>query len=75
VRLAEWVREIGVDDPDVSPSHAWRDTSKRRAAGAGIEANIRDGLCGHSFRTVADMYEAPSVEDLAAAMEKFPGWG
>lgn len=56
-RLAAWVREIGVTDTNVSPNHAWRHTFKRRAARAGIEANIRDGMCGHSFRTVADMYE------------------
>jgi integrase len=73
-RLAAWVREVAVTDPDVSPNHAWRHTFKRRAARAGIEANIRDGMCGHSFRTVADMYEAPSVEDLAATMERFPRW-
>jgi hypothetical protein len=59
------VREIGVTDANVSPNHAWRHTFKRRAARAGIEANIRDGMCRYSFRTVADMFEAPSVEDLA----------
>lgn len=64
-RLAAWVRAAGITDTHVSPNHAWRHTFKRRAARAGIEANIRDGMCGHSFRTVADMYEAPSVEDLA----------
>ena len=74
-RLAAWVREeANVTDPDVSPNHAWRHTFKRRAARAGIEANIRDGMCGHSYRTVADMYEAPSVE-TAPRSPALQGWG
>ena len=71
-QLAEWVRQQGVDDPDVKPNHAWRHSFKQRAARAGIEAGIRDAICGHIPRTVADEYETPTLKDMAAAMKKFP---
>jgi len=29
-KLAEWVRSLGVTDPNISPVHAWRHTFKRR---------------------------------------------
>jgi integrase len=73
-RLAGWVRELGVTDPGIQPNHAWRHTFKRRAARAGIEPRIRDGICGHTPRTVAEVYELPTVEDMAVALPKFPRW-
>lgn len=72
VKLSEWVRELGVDDPGISPNHAWRHTFKRRAARAGVERRIRFAMCGHSSRDVGDGYDVPTVEDLAVEMEKFP---
>jgi transposase len=36
------------------------------------EAGMRDAICGHSPRTVADEYETPSLGDLAAVMKTFP---
>jgi integrase len=71
-KLAEWVRAVGVKDPDISPNHAWRHTFKRRAARAKIEAGIRDAICGHAPRTVADEYETPTLADMADAMSRFP---
>jgi integrase len=71
-RLGDWVREIGVTDKAVRPNHAWRHTFKRRATRAGIERGMRDAICGHSPRDVADEYETPTVADMAAALEKFP---
>jgi integrase len=72
-RLAEWVRkDIGITDKAISPIHAWRHTFKRRATRAKIDAGIRDALCGHRPRTVADLYETPTLEDMAEALKKFP---
>jgi integrase len=71
--LADWVRnEVEVKDTAIRPNHAWRHTFKRKAARAGIEAGIRDGICGHSPRAVADQYETPTVADMAVALKKFP---
>jgi integrase len=71
-KLAEWVRALGVTHPDISPNHAWRHTFKRRASRAGIERGIRDAICGHSPRDVADEYETPTLEDMARALTGFP---
>jgi integrase len=71
-RLAHWVRGLGITEKGLSPLHGWRHTFKRLAARAGIEPGMRDAICGHSPRTVADEYETPTLEDMAAAMKKFP---
>lgn len=71
-KLADWVRDLGVADPTISPNHAWRHTFKRRAARAKIEKRIRFGMCGHSSKDVGDDYETPTVEDLAVEMKRFP---
>jgi integrase len=71
-RLGDWVRKIGVTDKAVRPNHAWRHTFKRKATRAGIERGMRDAICGHSPRDVADEYETPTVADMAKALEKFP---
>ena len=35
-RVAAWVREIGVADPELQPNHAWRHTFKKLGDRAGI---------------------------------------
>jgi hypothetical protein len=59
--------------PGIRPNQAWRHSFKRRAARA-IEPRIRDGICGHAPRTVAEAYELPIVENMAVAIQKFPRW-
>ncbi|AWN41976.1 hypothetical protein DK389_17605 [Methylobacterium durans] len=71
-KLAEWVRKLGVDDPNISANHAWRHTFKRRAARAKIEKRIRFAFCGHSSSDVGDEYETPTVEDMAEELKRFP---
>lgn len=71
-KLAEWVRGLGVTDPNISPNHAWRHTFKRRAARAKIERRIRFAFCGHASDDVGDDYETPTVEDMAEELKAFP---
>jgi integrase len=71
-RLAEWVRKLGITDPDIQPNHAWRYTFKQRAARAGIEKVVRDTICGHATKAIADEYERPTLEDMARALKQFP---
>src|SRR5215467_10560965 len=70
-RLAKWVRSLGVDHPEVKPTHGWRHTFKSRAIQAGIDARVRDSIVGHAPRTVADAYEHPTVADMAEALKRF----
>jgi integrase len=71
-RLADWVRKLGVTDDELSPMHAWRHTFKARADRAGITERTSDYITGHAQRTVGAKYGAATVEDMAAALEKFP---
>ena len=68
-RLGEWVREIGVVDPELSPSHAWRHTFLSRARQAGIEPALRFGITGHCE---GEAYGQPEPEELAEALKRFP---
>jgi hypothetical protein len=40
--------------------------------GSTFKPRIRDAICGHSPRSVADEYEMPSLGDMAEALKKFP---
>ncbi len=71
-RIGEWVRELGITDDELSPTHAWRHTFKARADRAVISERMSDYITGHAHRTVGARYGAPTVEDMAAALKKFP---
>lgn len=71
-RLADWVRKLGVDDPHLQPNHAWRHTFKQIADRAGITERMSDYITGHAHKSVGATYGAPTLEDMAAAMKKFP---
>jgi integrase len=71
-RLGEWVRAIGVVDPELSPSHAWRHTFLSKARQAGIERALRFAITGHELGTEGDKYGQPEPEELAEALKKFP---
>ena len=66
------MREQGVTNPGISPNHAWRHLFKTIARSAGIEAKIRDAICGHAPRSTAESYEHATVEDMAEALEQLP---
>lgn len=52
--------------------HAWRHTFKARPDRAGTTEHTSDHITGHAPKAVATTYGAPTVEDMAAALEKFP---
>ena len=71
-RLADWVRHVGVSDPEVSPNHAWRHTFKQIADRAGISERMSDYITGHAPRNIGAAYGAPTLADMAEALKKFP---
>lgn len=71
-KLAEWIRELGVDDPEVQPNHGWRHTFKAIGDRCGITEKLLDAICGHAPATVGRGYGAPTVADKARALAKFP---
>jgi integrase len=70
--LAEWVREQGVTDPELSPTHAWRHTFKQIAERVGITEKVHDAITGHAPASEGRKYGQPTAEDLAEALKKFP---
>jgi hypothetical protein len=70
--LAEWVREIGVTDKEVSPTHAWRHTFKQIAERVGITEKTHDAITGHAPASEGRKYGQPTAEDMAKALKKFP---
>jgi integrase len=71
-RLADWVRGLGVTDRNISPNHAWRHTWKQIADRSGISERMSDYITGHAHKSVGAGYGAPTVEDMATALKKFP---
>jgi integrase len=72
--LAEWVREIGVDDPELRPNHAWRHTFKQIADRCGISERVSDAITGHAPLNVARSYGQPTLIDMAEALRRFPNY-
>lgn len=70
--LGTWVRELGIDDPEVSPNHSWRHTFKRIAEAVGIIEKVHDAITGHRPATEGRKYGQPTVLDMANALKKFP---
>jgi integrase len=71
-RLASFVRDLGVTDDELSPTHAWRHTFKMLAHRAGMTEKASDQITGHEQKTVARSYGMLTIPDLAAELAKFP---
>jgi integrase len=54
--LAEWIREIGVDDEHVSPNHGWRHRFRTEALRINMQHRIIDYIQGHAPRTEGEKY-------------------
>jgi integrase len=70
--IADWVRDLGVNDPEVQPNHAWRHTFKQICERCGITEKMSDVITGHAPASVARGYGAPTLADKAAALKLFP---
>jgi integrase len=71
-KLGEWVRDLGVKDREVSPTHGWRHTFKQIANRVGISDRDSDGITDHAPPSEGRKYGQPTVEDMAAALKKYP---
>jgi integrase len=71
-RLGQWVRSLGITDPELRPNHAWRHTFKARAERSGMSEKYSDAITGHAPPTAGRAYGKPIPEDLAEAVRKFP---
>jgi integrase len=70
--LAEWVRKLGVTDDEIHPNHAWRHTFARIARRHGMTTENLYAITGWSPKDIGGAYGAPTLEDKAEALKKFP---
>jgi integrase len=70
--LGTWVRSLGITDPEVGPTHGWRHSFKQIADRVGTSERVSDAITGHKPISTARSYGKPTVEDMAAALKKFP---
>jgi integrase len=70
--VGKWVRGLGVDDPELSPNHAWRHTFKALGFRCGITEKVLDAIVGHAPASVGRGYGEPTLADKAHELRKFP---
>jgi len=70
--LAAWIGDLGIKDEGLSPNHGWRHTFKQIADRHGISERTSDSITGHTHKSVGAAYGAPTLDDMAEAMKKFP---
>jgi integrase len=70
--VAIWVRSLGVNDPELSPNHAWRHTFKAVGFRCGIPEKVLDAIVGHAPASVGRGYGEPTLSDKARELRKFP---
>jgi integrase len=71
-RIALWVRELGVTDPNVQPNHGWRHRFKRVARSARMDHEARDNIQGHAARTEGDKYGGTTIQFRFEEICKLP---
>ena len=71
-RVATWVRSIGINDPELSPNHAWRHTFKAIGFRSGMSEKVLDAIVGHAPASVGRGYGEPTLADKTKELQKFP---
>lgn len=71
-RIAKWVRELGVDDPNILPNHAWRHRFKTVARKVKMDVGARDYMQGHVPATEGEAYGDFPPDVLLHEISKLP---
>lgn len=70
--LAKWVRNIGVDHPELSPTHSWRHLFKEIADCCQMSEKASDAITGHAPANIGRKYGGTPLDFLARELAKFP---
>ncbi|MDB5539676.1 MAG: integrase domain protein [Devosia sp.] len=70
--VGRWVRDLGIDDPRISPSHSWRHRLRTLARRHGLARDLVDAITGHERESVADQYGEYEISALARELAKLP---
>jgi hypothetical protein len=70
--IGRFVRQLGLTDTRLSPSHSWRHRIKTSGRKYGLAQDILDAITGHGARSVADSYGEFPVEALFREISNIP---
>jgi integrase len=70
--IGRFVRQLGLVDLRLSPSHSWRHRIKTLGRRHGLASDILDAITGHSRRSVGDSYGEFPAEALYREICKIP---
>ncbi|WP_322518289.1 DUF6538 domain-containing protein [Rhodopseudomonas palustris] len=70
--VGRFVRQLGLKDPRLSPSHSWRHRIKTSGRKFGLAQDILNAITGHGAKSVADSYGEFPVEALYREISKIP---
>lgn len=70
--IGRFVRQLGITDKRISPSHSWRHRIKTLGRKYGLARDILDAITGHSSGTDGDSYGEFPVEALYRELCKIP---
>lgn len=70
--IGRFVRQLGITDKRISPSHSWRHRIKTLGRRHGLAKDILDAITGHGSKSVADTYGEFPVEALYRELCKIP---
>jgi integrase len=70
--IGRFVRQLGLKDPRLSPSHSWRHRIKTSGRKYGLAQDILNAITGHSSKSVADSYGEFPVDALFREISKIP---
>jgi len=70
--IGRFVRQLGLVDTRLSPSHSWRHRIKTLGRRHGLAQDILDAITGHGSRSVGDSYGEFPVEALFRELSKIP---
>jgi integrase len=70
--IGRFVRELGLKDPRLSPSHSWRHRIKTLGRKHELASDLMNAITGHQPETVGDSYGHYPVDALARELRKIP---
>jgi integrase len=70
--IGRFVRDLGLKDPRLSPSHSWRHRIKTLGRKYGLAPDLMNAITGHQPETVGDSYGHYPVDALFRELCKIP---
>ena len=71
-RLSQWIRQIGIVDPNVQPNHAWRHLFISLCRTYEVQEEARYFIVGHASRDIGQSYGEASSTFLYREILKIP---